>query len=207
MTTSQWVTRVVRPVLWTGSALPLLWLVRGAVQGNLGTDPVETIQKVTGLSALSFLLGALAVTPLRQLTRWNAIIRLRRSLGLTAFTYAFLHAFSYFVFDQELSPVGIAEDVVKHPWVLAGFSTFVLLIPLAATSTDGMVRRLGGKRWQRLHRLAYAAAVLAVLHFLWLVKRDVTLPRYYIAALAILLAVRFIPRRRTEAAAAALAGR
>jgi len=204
---SRWVTRVVRPVLWAGSALPFLWLVRGAVQGNLGTDPVETIQKVTGLSALSFLLGSLAVTPLRQLTGWNALNRLRRSLGVTAFAYALLHAFSYFVFDQELSPVGITQDVVKHPWVLAGFSAFLLLIPLAATSTGGMVRRLGGKRWQRLHRLVYVAAVLAVLHFLWLVKRDVTLPLYYIAALAILLAARFIPRRRAEAAAAALAGR
>jgi sulfoxide reductase heme-binding subunit YedZ len=207
MTGSQWVTRAVRPALWMGSTLPLLWLVRGAVQGELGTDPVETIQKVTGLSALSFLLGSLAVTPLRRLSGWNALIRLRRSLGVTAFGYALLHAFSYFVFDQELSPGGIAADVVKHPWVLAGFSAFALLIPLVATSTDGMVRRLGGKRWQRLQRLVYAAAILAVLHFLWLVKRDVTLPLYYIAALVVLLAVRLIPRRRSEAAAAALAGR
>ncbi len=207
MTGLQWVIRVVRPVLWILASLPLAWLVLRVLHGNLGTDPVETIQKVTGLSALSLLLGSLAVTPLRRVTRWNALIRLRRSLGLAAFAYVLLHACSYFVFDQELSATGIAEDVVKHPWVLAGFSAFLLLIPLALTSTDGMIRRLGGRRWQRLHRLVYVAAVLAVLHFLWLVKRDVTLPLYYLAALLALLVARLIPRQRTEAAPGAIARR
>ncbi len=197
MTATQWMTRVIRPVLLLASALPFLWLVRAALTGGLGPEPVDTIQKVTGLTALTTLCVTLAITPLRRLTGYNPLIRLRRAAGLVAFSYAVLHAFSYFVFDQELSPSGIADDVVEHPWVLAGFSAFLLLIPLALTSTDGMIRRLGGKRWQRLHRLVYPAALLAALHFLWLVKKDVHLPKAYLIVLAILLGSRFLVSRAT----------
>jgi methionine sulfoxide reductase heme-binding subunit len=207
VTAARQVARFGRPLVWACGALPLLWLLGRAVALRLGADPVETIQKVTGLAALSFLLGSLAVTPLRRLTGWGGLILLRRSLGLVAFGYAVLHALSYFVFDQALSPSGIAADVVKHPWVLAGFSAFLLLVPLAVTSTDRMVRRLGGRRWQRLHRLVYVAAILAVLHFLWLVKRDVTLPLYFLVALIILLSARLVPRRRPGTDAPRLAGR
>lgn len=187
MTPVQWMTRVIRPALLLAGACPFLWLVGAALTGHLGPEPVDTIQKVTGLSALTILCVTLAITPLRQLTGWGQLIRLRRAAGLTAFAYAVLHASSYFILDQELSPSLIAMDVIEHPWVLAGFSAFLLLIPLALTSTDGMVRRLGGKRWQALHRLVYPAAILAGLHFLWLVKKDVRLPLAYLTVLGVLL--------------------
>jgi methionine sulfoxide reductase heme-binding subunit len=192
VTAAQWMTRVIRPALLLAGACPFAWLVWAASSGHLGPEPVDTIQKVTGLSALTILFITLAITPLRQLTGYGQLIRLRRAAGLTAFAYVVLHATSYFVFDQELSPSSIAMDVVKHPWVLAGFSAFLLLIPLAVTSTDGMVRRLGGKRWQALHRIVYPAAILAALHFLWLVKKDVSLPLAYLAVLGVLL----LSRRR-----------
>lgn len=195
MTAVQWMTRVIRPALLAAGLAPFGWLVWAAATGHLGPEPVDTIQKVTGLSALTILLVTLAVTPLRRLTGWGQLIRLRRAAGLTAFFYAVLHATSYFVLDQELSPTLIAEDVAEHRWVLAGFSAFVLLIPLALTSTNGMVRRLGGKRWQALHRLVYAAAILAVLHFLWLVKKDVQLPLVYLAVLLVLFAARLLTAR------------
>jgi sulfoxide reductase heme-binding subunit YedZ len=190
MTGAEWMTRVIRPALLVAGAWPLAWLAWAAGTGNLGPEPVDTIQKVTGLSALTILTLTLAITPLRRLSGWGQLIKLRRAAGLTAFAYAALHATSYFVFDQELSPSGIASDVVEHPWVLAGFSALLLLVPLALTSTDGMIRRLGGKRWQRLHRLVYPAAILGGLHFLWLVKKDVSLPLAYLAVLAVLLLAR-----------------
>jgi sulfoxide reductase heme-binding subunit YedZ len=190
VTAAQWMTRVIRPALLVVGAAPVAWLVWAASSGNLGPEPVDTIQKVTGLSALTILFVSLAITPLRRLTGWGQLIKLRRAAGLTAFTYVCLHATSYFVFDQELSPTGIVMDVVEHPWVLAGFSAFLLLIPLAATSTDGMIRRLGGKRWQAVHRLVYPAAILAGLHFLWLVKKDVSLPLAYLTVLTVLLLAR-----------------
>jgi sulfoxide reductase heme-binding subunit YedZ len=183
-------TRVIRPALLVVGAAPFAWLAWAASSGNLGPEPVDTIQKVTGLSALTILFVSLSITPLRRLTGWGQLTKLRRAAGLTAFGYVCLHVTSYFVFDQELSPTGIAMDVVEHPWVLAGFSAFLLLIPLAATSTDGMIRRLGGKRWQAVHRLVYPAAILAGLHFLWLVKKDVSLPLAYLTVLAVLLLAR-----------------
>jgi sulfoxide reductase heme-binding subunit YedZ len=130
----------------------------------------------------------------------------RRSIGLTAFWYALLHFLTYVVFDQSLSVSEISADIAKHPWVLVGFSSFVLLVPLALTSTAASVRRLGGKRWQRLHRLVYFAAIGGVLHYLWLVKKDVTAPLWYGAVLAVLLALRLGPwlaRRRARALASA----
>jgi sulfoxide reductase heme-binding subunit YedZ len=129
----------------------------------------------------------LTITPLRRLTGWNEIIRVRRLLGLTAFWYACLHLTTYIVFDQDLSLMEITKDIAKHPWVLVGFTAFLCLIPLAITSTNGWVRRLGGKRWQRLHRLVYVAATAGVLHYFWLVKKDVTYPLAYGAVLLVLL--------------------
>jgi sulfoxide reductase heme-binding subunit YedZ len=174
---------------------PLAVLVAGALMGDLGPEPVDTIQRLTGLPALTLLLGSLAVTPLRRLSGLNPLIRLRKPLGLAAYGYALLHLLSYLVFDQTLDAAAIARDIVEHPWVLVGFAAFALLTPLALTSTDRAIRRLGGRRWQRLHRLVYPAAVLAALHFLWLVKRDVTRPAAYLAVLALLLGARFAGRR------------
>jgi sulfoxide reductase heme-binding subunit YedZ len=186
---------------------PLAWLARGALAGDLGPEPVDTIQRWTGLPALTFLWLSLAVTPARRLSRLNPLIRLRRPLGLAAYAYALLHLLSYLVFDQELSVAEIAKDIVEHPWVLVGFAAFLLLTPLAITSTEGAIRRLGGRRWQQLHRLVYPAAILASLHFLWLVKRDVTLPVAYITVLALLLGARLAWRRARRAAPRSSAAR
>jgi methionine sulfoxide reductase heme-binding subunit len=195
------VTRVVKPLLYPAAVLPFAWVVLALATGQVDGDQVKFIQHVTGTTVLVSLLVALAVAPLRRLTGWNEVIRTRRLIGLTAFWYALLHFLTYIVFDQSLSPADIAEDVAKHPWVLVGFTSFLLLIPLAVTSTNGWVRRLGGKRWQRLHRLVYAAALGGVLHFLWLVKRDVRTPLYFAAVLAVLFAARIWVARRAPAGA------
>jgi sulfoxide reductase heme-binding subunit YedZ len=190
-----------------GAAFPLAWLVRGIVTSDLGPEPVDTIQRWTGLPALTFLWLSLAVTPLRRLWGINALIKLRKPLGLAAYGYAVLHLLSYVVFDQELSVAEIVKDIMEHPWVLVGFSAFLLLTPLALTSTEGAIRRLGGRRWQQLHRLVYPAAILASLHFLWLVKRDVTLPVAYLVVLALLLGSRLLFRRARGTAPRASAAR
>ncbi|HEX6643316.1 MAG TPA: protein-methionine-sulfoxide reductase heme-binding subunit MsrQ [Gemmatimonadales bacterium] len=186
--------RQAKALVFAAALTPFLWLVRGVVSGDLGTDPVETIAQVTGVSALACLAATLAVTPLRRLTGWNAMIRLRRMLGLFAFFYALLHASDFFVFDHMLSVPSILEDVVEHPWVLFGFTALLLLVPLAVTSTSGWVRRLGGKRWQRLHRLVYVIAPLAAAHYYLAVKRDVTWPTVFAVVFAVLLLARFVGR-------------
>jgi sulfoxide reductase heme-binding subunit YedZ len=184
---------VVKPVIWmVGLGIPA-WLTWGAFHDGLGSDPVETIQRWTGKGALIGLLLTLSITPLRRRTGWNDLIRLRRLLGLFAFFLATLHLLSYVVFDQSLSLVEIQKDVLEHPWVFAGLSTWLLLLPLALTSTKGSIRRLGGGRWQRLHRLIYLAAAGGVLHFLWLVKKDTGTPALFGAALVLLLVAR-LPR-------------
>lgn len=195
MQRARFVTRVLKPAIWLGALVPAARLAWGAWTGDLGDEPVETIQRTTGLSTLVLLLCTLAVTPLRRISGVAELIRVRRLLGLFAFFYASLHAFSYFVFDQALSASEIARDVVKHPWVTVGFTAFVLLVPLAVTSTNGWIRRLGGRRWARLHRLIYPVAVLGVLHFLWLVKKDHREPLLYGALLLTLFALRLLVRR------------
>lgn len=182
--------RLAKPALFAAASAPFAWLVFSAFLGDLGTDPVETIAQVTGTSALVCLAATLAITPLRRLTGWNWLVRLRRMLGLFAFFYALLHALDFFVFDHALSIASILEDVVEHPWVLFGFTALLLLVPLAITSTNGWVRRLGGKRWQRLHRLVYVIAPLAVAHYFLAVKRDVTWPTLFAIIFAALLATR-----------------
>ena len=184
---------------YLGMAFPLAYLIRGVLTSDLGPEPVDTIQHWTGLPALTFLCLSLAVTPLRRIWGINPLIRLRRPLGLAAYGYAVLHLLSYVIFDQEGSATEIAKDIAEHPWVLVGFSAFLLLTPLALTSTDASIRRLGGRRWQRLHRLVYPAAILAGLHFLWLVKRDVTRPVVYLVVIALLLGVRLLFRRGAAA--------
>ena len=182
--------------VWLAALLPLAILIYRIMSGSfLADDPVEEIQHRTGLATLILLLITLSVTPLRRLTGWNPLIRFRRLVGLFAFFYATLHAFSYFVFDQQLDPVAIGEDVVEHPWVLVGFLAFVLLIPLALTSTRGWIRRLGGTRWNRLHRLIYPIAILGVLHFYWLVKKDVSEPVTYGVILLVILGSRLVMGR------------
>jgi len=185
--------RVAKSLVFLGALIPLALLIQAFVSGELLlTEPVKNIQHRTGIGALILLLVTLTATPLRRLTGWNDVIKFRRMLGLFAFFYASLHVFSYLVFDQELSPSAIAADVVEHPWVLLGFTAFVLLIPLAVTSTKGWIRRLGGQRWQRLHQLIYVSAAAAVLHFLWLVKLDKREPVIYAVILVALLVARLV---------------
>lgn len=169
---------------------PLARLVVLGVSGGLGANPIEFITHSTGRWTLSFLLITLAVTPSRRISGWQWLVRLRRMLGLYAFFYAVLHFTTYLWLDQFFDFMAIAKDVLKRPFITVGFTCFVLLIPLAATSTNGMMKRLGGKRWQQLHRLVYFIAGGGVLHYWWLVKKDITLPLVYGGVLALLLGVR-----------------
>ena len=161
-------------------------------------EPVEAITHRTGWWALTLLLVTLAVTPIRRLTGWNPLIKLRRPLGLFAFFYATLHVLTYFGLDQFFDLSYIAEDILERPYITVGFTAWVLLVPLAVTSTRGWIRRLGG-RWQALHRLVYVSAGLAVLHFLWLVKADTREPLIFAAVLVFLLLFR-LPIRRWSSA-------
>lgn len=140
---------------------------RTFVSGDLGANPVDTLLHETGRPALQILLATLAVTPIRRLTGWNGVIRLRRMLGLFAFTYALVHFSFYFTFDQVFSVAGVLDDVTKRRFILSGMVALASLLPLALTSTRGWIRRLGGKRWQKLHRLVYLAAAAGALHFIW----------------------------------------
>ena len=171
--------------------MPLALLVRGMIAGTLGVNPAETVQLETGRWALKFLLISLAVTPVRRLTGWNVVIQYRRMLGLFAFFYATLHLLSYWAFDLSFAIGDFAADIARRPFIALGFSAFVLLIPLALTSTKGWIARLG-KRWTQLHRLVYVSAILAVIHFALKVKVFTGDPVIYAVVLAALLAVRLL---------------
>jgi sulfoxide reductase heme-binding subunit YedZ len=184
----------LKVVLWVAALAPAAWLVRGVMQGALGPNPIETLTHTTGMTALVLLLVTLAVTPFRRLTGWNPVIRLRRPLGLFAFFYAVCHFSIWFVFDMVFNVSWMLEDIVARPYITVGMAAFLLLIPLAVTSTKGWIRRLG-KRWTKLHRLAYVATALAVVHFFWLVKSDYRQPILLAACLGVLLLVRTPIRR------------
>ncbi|MBU2641345.1 MAG: protein-methionine-sulfoxide reductase heme-binding subunit MsrQ [Thiobacillus sp.] len=169
--------------------LPLLRLIVLGATGGLGANPIEFITRSTGTWTLTGLLLTLSVTPLRRLSGRADLLRYRRMLGLFSFFYACLHFVTYVWLDQFFDPTAIARDIVKRPFITVGFTAFVLLIPLAATSTHAMMRRLG-RRWQQLHRLVYFIAPLGVTHYLWLVKKDLTVPLIYGVVLALLLAIR-----------------
>lgn len=186
----------IKAVLFALALLPLARLVVATLTGGLGVNPIEFITRSTGTWTLSFLLITLSVTPLRRLTGWNWLIRLRRMLGLFAFFYACLHFTTYVWLDQFFDAAAIVKDVVKRPFITVGFSAFVLLIPLAATSTNAMIRRLGGRNWQRLHYLVYLIATLGVVHYWWLVKKDVTQPMLFAFGAAILLGFRVVYQLR-----------
>jgi len=183
-------SRLIKPLVFVAALGPLAYLLLVAWQGRLGANPIETITRSTGLWTLRFMLITLAVTPLRRLTGLNDIVRVRRMLGLFAFFYGSLHLLTYVWLDQFFDWAAIVKDVAKRPFITAGFSAYVLLVPLAITSTAGMIRRLGGRTWRRLHRLAYVTAALGVVHYWWLVKADIRPPRNYGLVLAALLLVR-----------------
>lgn len=179
----------------------LLPLARAAyiVLGGMAVNPIEFITRSTGTWTLVMLLAGLAITPLRRLSGANWLIKLRRMLGLFAFFYACLHLTTYIWLDQFFDLTAVLRDIAKRPFITIGFAAFVLLIPLAATSTDAMLRRLK-RNWGRLHRLVYPIAALGVLHYLWLVKRDLTQPLLYAAVLAVLLGLRLWWRYRPRSA-------
>ena len=161
---------------------------------SLGANPAESILHMTGDWVIYFLLITLAVTPLRKLTGWNDLIKFRRMLGLFAFFYACIHFLSYIGFDRLFDLSDMAREIVKRPFILVGFAAFVLLVPLAITSTRGWVLRLGGARWSALHKVIYPIAILGVVHYWWLVKRDITWPLVFAVVLAGLLAYRIVKR-------------
>lgn len=196
-----------KTLLFVVCLLPLGLLVWEATHDALGANPIEAATRRLGDWTLNFLLMTLTATPLRRLSGWNWLLRLRRMLGLFAFFYACLHVTSYVWLDQFFDWTEIATDIVKRPFITAGFVAFCLLLPLAATSNNAMVRRLGGRRWQALHRSVYLIAVLGVLHYAWMVKRDLALPLIYAAIAALLLGVRALWReqeRRRQLAGAYL---
>lgn len=164
-----------KKVLFVLCLIPFIILIINAVTNNLGANPIEKIRLFTGDWTLYFLLITLAVTPLRKFTGWNELIRYRRMLGLYAFFYACLHFLSYLILDQFFDWVAIWRDVLKRPYITIGTAAFILMIPLAVTSTKKMMQRLG-KKWKRLHSLIYVIGTLGILHFLWLVKADILEP-------------------------------
>lgn len=184
--------------LWLLALTPAVVLLARALGNRLGANPVEELTLELGQWALRFLLLTLAATPVRRLAGWAVLLRHRRLLGLTAASYALMHLLVYAVLDQGLLWSQIVEDILKRPFITVGMAAFVLLLPLAATSFDAAIRRLGARRWQALHRLVYLATGLAVLHFWWKVKADTAEPAIYLAVFVLLLAARFVaPRHRT----------
>lgn len=183
---------VAKPLVFAACLLPFGLLLQGALQGDLGANPLERVTDVTGQWGLRLLLLTLAVTPLRRLTGWTVLQRFRRMLGLFVFFYISLHFATWIWLDQELLWSNIVADIAKRPFVTVGFTAWLLLLPLALTSTRGMMRRLG-RHWGRLHRAVYAIGVLGVLHYIWLVKADLLQPLIYGSVLALLLLARWRP--------------
>ena len=221
MTANQTIRWVLKPAVFLAALIPFGLLVQRLLTGNLGADPLKEITNDTGLWTLRLLCLTLTVTPLRRLTGWNAAVRFRRMLGLFAFFYGTVH-FLIFIVADRLASLGfpslaewqtwraltasIGEEILKRPYITAGFTSWVCMLALAPTSTGGMVRRLGGRRWQQLHRLIYVAVVAGVVHFWWLVKADVREPQTYAVIVGVLLAFRLAwwarSRRRASAPAA-----
>lgn len=207
----RWTIRLAHTVLVLGALVPLAFIVRDAIGDRLGANPVEAIEHRTGDWTIWLLLATLAVSPLRRLTGWNGLIRFRRTLGLLTFSYVCLHFLTYLVIDQGFPIQGFAiryvgEDILKRPYITVGFTAFLLLIPLAVTSTRGWVRRLG-RKWKALHQLVYVAAALGVLHYMWLIKGDRPTAVYHALVLVGLLGTRVwrvrAPRRSPDAPRAA----
>jgi len=178
-------------LIFTNALVPLALLAWDGFWGNLGANPVEFFLRTTGVLTLIFLLITLSITPLRKIFGWNNLIKFRRMLGLYSFFYGFLHLVTYSIFDKSLSLSAIAADVWQRPFIAVGMLAFFLLIPLAITSTNGMIKRLGGKNWAKLHKLIYLIAILGVIHFWMIVKSDIFYPILFGLILLGLLGYRF----------------
>ncbi len=183
-------------LIFTNALVPLAFLAWDAFWQKLGANPVEFFLRTTGVLTLLFLLLTLAVTPLRKIFGWNELIKFRRMLGLFAFFYGFLHLVTYSIFDKSLNLPAIAADIWQRPFIAVGMLAFFLLVPLAVTSTNKMVKRLGGKNWARLHKLTYLIAVLGVIHFWMIVKSDITYPLLLALILAGLLGYRVFANQK-----------
>ena len=189
----------VKHVKWLLIALgmlPLLRLLAGYFFGWLGANPIEFVTRSTGTWTLVGLAVTLSITPLRKLLNWPWLLRLRRTAGLLAFFYACLHFTTYLWFDRFFDVDDILKDIVKRPFITVGFAAFVLLIPLAVTSNNAIIKRIGARLWQRIHYAVYLIAILGVIHYWWLVKRDITQPVIYATVFAVLFALRIIWRIR-----------
>jgi sulfoxide reductase heme-binding subunit YedZ len=206
---------VVKPVVFLAGLGPAVYLTWAALTGHLSANPLSDVTNETGVWTLRFVAITLTITPLRRVTGWNDLIRFRRMAGLYAFFYGTLHLSTYVVLDRFAGlvdfPNGIVSwttvrnlaasigcDIYMRPFITVGFSAFVLMVPLAVTSTAGMIRRLGGRRWNLLHRLVYVTAVLGVVHYWWLVKADVRRPETYAAVVGLLLGFRLVRRFQTS---------
>jgi sulfoxide reductase heme-binding subunit YedZ len=180
----------LRPGVIVGALVPLAAIAVRASQGQLGADPVAKVENELGLAALILLVASLVCTPAARLLGWTWAVRIRRDLGLLAFFYASLHFLTYVFIDQGVDWTAIVDDIIKRPFITVGFAALVLLTPLALTSTKASIRRLGFRRWNRLHQLTYVAAILAIIHFIWRVKIDVSQPLTYAWIVAALLLIR-----------------
>ena len=217
---------VLKPLVFLASLGPVAWLVWAALTDHLSPNPLSDITNETGVWALRFLCLTLALTPLRRLTGWNALVRFRRMTGLYAFFYGTLHFLIYVVADRfagldltegivTLATVknlarSVGEDIYKRPFITIGFTAWLTMVPLAITSTAGMIRRLGGRRWNLLHRLVYATGILGVVHYWWLVKADISRPAAYGLVVGLLLGFRLVRSQRrivTRPSAAGAIGR
>jgi sulfoxide reductase heme-binding subunit YedZ len=183
---------VLKPVVFLACLVPAGRLLYNALWGDLGVNPLETLTNETGIWTLRLLVATIAITPVRWMTKWNPIITFRRMIGLFAFFYGTVHFSIYFLFDRSLMLDGLWEDIVLRPYITVGFTALVLMVPLAITSTKGWIRRLGGQRWNLLHKLVYLSAVLGVLHYWWKVKLDVSNPMIYAAIVGVLLGWRLV---------------
>jgi sulfoxide reductase heme-binding subunit YedZ len=182
----------IKTFIFLLALIPLARLGFGVYLDTLGANPIEKITRTTGYWTLTFLLITLTATSLRLMLGWLWLIRLRRMLGLFAFFYGCLHFLTYLVLDQFFDWESIIKDIIKRPYVTVGFPAFLLMVPMAVTSTDAMIRRLGGKRWRLLHRLVYLSAVGGVAHYWWLVKKDLTNPVTFAVWLGLLLGIRLL---------------
>lgn len=182
--------RWIKPLVFAASLVPLAMLAWAAYRDQLGANPIETLEIETGVWTLRFLVLTLAVTPARRLFGWNWLIKYRRMIGLFTFFYATVHLSTYIGLDMFFNVGDIVHDVTKHLYITVGMAAWILLLPLALTSTTGWVRRLGGKRWQALHRAIYAIAILGTVHYWWGVKKDIQRPLLYAAVFALLLGYR-----------------
>ena len=195
-------TRFTKVLIFINSLIPLMLLVRDIYRNQVGANPLEFVTRTTGMLTIVFLLLSLTVTPLRRITGANWLVKFRRMLGLYAFFYGFLHLMTYVSFDRFFNLKSIPADVAQRPFILIGMLTFFLMVPLAITSTNKMVKRLGGKRWNRLHKLTYVAGVGGVLHYWMLVKSDTRIPLTFGFVLLVLLGYRivmkYVPAKRAS---------